>query len=216
MSIDLARDFADAEEKIDGDTALLVPNSGTSVATEPYHLKKDAGNWKIDLSFLDKDPTAKQFSEKKMPAVTKVWDQATEEVQSGKFDTFAQAAAAVKFRVAIAQKSDAEGRLLTARADLQSFEAALEAYKSDAAEFPQTQDGLLALTQKAAAATNWHGPYLKKSITADPWGNAYIYVSPGLHNTNAYDLHSMGPTARTARLTTSITGTRRLQNDEAR
>jgi len=27
----------------------------------------------------------------------------------------------------------------------------------------------------------------------DPWGNPYIYVCPGTHNTDSYDLHSFGP-----------------------
>ena len=30
-----------------------------------------------------------------------------------------------------------------------------------------------------AAATKWNGPYLKKGVPADPWGNAYQYRSPG-------------------------------------
>ena len=27
----------------------------------------------------------------------------------------------------------------------------------------------------------------------DPWGNPYVYVCPGTHNTDGYDLHSFGP-----------------------
>jgi general secretion pathway protein G len=39
----------------------------------------------------------------------------------------------------------------------------------------------------------WKGPYLKKkSVPSDPWGSAYIYVAPGVHNPESYDLSSLG------------------------
>jgi len=40
---------------------------------------------------------------------------------------------------------------------------------------------------------NWSGPYLKKKkMPIDPWGNKYVYVSPGTNNTEEYDLSSYG------------------------
>ena len=38
--------------------------------------------------------------------------------------------------------------------------------------------------------TGWDGPYLD-SVPKDPWGNPYIYISPGLHHKD-YDLESYG------------------------
>ena len=41
-------------------------------------------------------------------------------------------------------------------------------------------------------ASNWRGPYLRKAVPADPWGNAYLYASPGVVNVQGYDLASLG------------------------
>jgi general secretion pathway protein G len=39
--------------------------------------------------------------------------------------------------------------------------------------------------------SNWHGPYVRKNtIPADPWGNAYHYISPGQNGD--YDLFTLG------------------------
>ena len=27
----------------------------------------------------------------------------------------------------------------------------------------------------------------------DPWGNSYLYKFPGIHNTNGFDVYSLGP-----------------------
>jgi general secretion pathway protein G len=37
----------------------------------------------------------------------------------------------------------------------------------------------------------WHGSYLKKNIPMDPWGNAYIYKTPG-GDTRDFDIISYG------------------------
>jgi general secretion pathway protein G len=68
-----------------------------------------------------------------------------------------------------------------ARAQIDSIEKALEAYRLDMGSLPSSSDGLEALITKPTAATskNWRGPYLRKSIPLDPWGNAYVYKNPG-------------------------------------
>ncbi len=39
----------------------------------------------------------------------------------------------------------------------------------------------------------WDGPYINNSkLLEDPWGQAYRYRSPGIHNDNQYDLWSVG------------------------
>jgi general secretion pathway protein G len=78
----------------------------------------------------------------------------------------------------------------TARAQLDALDKALEQYRLDTGHFPNTQLGLAALQTKPPSETKWDGPYLKKSIPPDPWGNAYQYKAPGDHGD--YDLFSLG------------------------
>jgi general secretion pathway protein G len=78
-----------------------------------------------------------------------------------------------------------------ARAQVESLEKSLDQYRLDLGKYPSTEQGLLALfTKPAANADKWQGPYLKKAVPADPWGNAYQYKSPGEHG--EYDLYSLG------------------------
>jgi general secretion pathway protein G len=34
---------------------------------------------------------------------------------------------------------------------------------------------------------------LEKAVPADPWGRQYQYSNPGKHNTDGYDVWSLGP-----------------------
>ena len=83
-----------------------------------------------------------------------------------------------------------------AKTDISSLETALDAFEVDCSHFPSNEEGLGALTTAPQNATNWHGPYIKRDVPKDPWGNPYIYKFPGTHNTNGYDLYSMGPDGR--------------------
>ena len=84
-----------------------------------------------------------------------------------------------------------EARISAARLQLENFSMALDAFDLDTGHFPASEEGLQALLTKPGNATNWKGPYLKKSIPKDPWGNLYIYKYPGAHNSD-YDLESYG------------------------
>ena len=44
--------------------------------------------------------------------------------------------------------------------------------------------------ERPSGLTRWSGPYLKKSVPLDPWGNPYAYKSPGEHG--EIDLLSYG------------------------
>lgn len=70
----------------------------------------------------------------------------------------------------------------TARAQIDALEKALDTYRLDTGHYPSTEQGLAALFTAPANEAKWHGPYLKKSAPLDPWGNAYIYKSPGEHS----------------------------------
>jgi len=81
-----------------------------------------------------------------------------------------------------------------ARAQIVALEQALEQYRIDVGHFPSAADGLSALTVAPAGELSWAGPYLKKAVPKDPWGNAFIYLEPGAHG--EVDLLSYGKDGR--------------------
>jgi general secretion pathway protein G len=88
-----------------------------------------------------------------------------------------------------------EAKSATARTQLELIGVALDNYRLDNGGYPTTEQGLAALQEKPVrdpAPLNWRGPYLKKSLPADPWGRAYGYTSPGEHNASGYDLWTLG------------------------
>jgi general secretion pathway protein G len=40
---------------------------------------------------------------------------------------------------------------------------------------------LQALREQPDGVAKWDGPYLKKAVPTDPWGNAFAYESPSEH-----------------------------------
>jgi type II secretion system protein G len=83
-------------------------------------------------------------------------------------------------------------RLLGAKTDLANLETALDAFEIDNGRYPTAAEGLSALLQRPPTATGWHGPYVRQ-MPADPWGQSYRYVYPGVHNRSGFDLWSSGP-----------------------
>ena len=84
-----------------------------------------------------------------------------------------------------------EARKQAAKADIEGGIAlALDLYEVDNGRYPANLEDLVT---KPSDASNWKGPYLKKGLAKDPWGNAYVYRIPGNHNTASYDLYSIGP-----------------------
>jgi general secretion pathway protein G len=82
-----------------------------------------------------------------------------------------------------------------ARSQMEMLGAALDAYRLDNGRYPATAQGLDALWEEPTAEprpNNWRGPYLRKAPPLDPWGNPYLYVSPGEFNPRGYDLLSLG------------------------
>jgi general secretion pathway protein G len=78
----------------------------------------------------------------------------------------------------------------TAKAQIDAIEKSLDQYRLDVGHYPTTEQGLNALMTRPAEETKWQGPYLKKAVPADPWGNPYQYKSPGEHG--ELDLLSFG------------------------
>lgn len=77
-----------------------------------------------------------------------------------------------------------------ARAQLDAFVKALDAYRLDVGRYPTTEQGLSALTTSPPGETRWRGPYLGKAVPADPWGRSYIYRSPAA--TREFEIVSLG------------------------
>jgi general secretion pathway protein G len=88
-----------------------------------------------------------------------------------------------------------EARQVKARLDIQNIENALKLYKLDNGSYPSTEQGLQALVEKPETGTvprKWKsGGYLEKGkVPKDPWGNDFVYLSPGLKGD--FDLISYG------------------------
>ena len=66
-----------------------------------------------------------------------------------------------------------------AQAQIELLGQALDLYRLENYKYPSTDENLLAIAS-----------YLKKEIPKDPWGNDYVYISPGEHGD--YDLISYG------------------------
>jgi len=67
----------------------------------------------------------------------------------------------------------------TAAIQIKDLEQALEMYKLDVGQFPSTEQGLNALSEKPAGVVGWNGPYLKSDVPVDPWKREYYYKYPG-------------------------------------
>ena len=67
-----------------------------------------------------------------------------------------------------------------AQAQIELLGQALDLYRLEKHKYPTSDEGLEALKS-----------YLKKNVPKDPWGNDYVYVSPGKEG-RGYDLISLG------------------------
>jgi len=67
-----------------------------------------------------------------------------------------------------------------AQAQIELLGQALDLYRLETHKYPTSDVGLNAIK-----------PYLKKNIPKDPWGNDYVYESPGKEG-RGYDLYSFG------------------------
>ncbi len=77
----------------------------------------------------------------------------------------------------IGRTSDA--KIAKAKSDIATVSSLLQQYRLDNDKYPTTEEGLNALRVRPSSAKNWKGPYTTKDIPMDPWGNSYMYQSPG-------------------------------------
>ena len=85
-----------------------------------------------------------------------------------------------------------DAKVSKARADIATLESSVERFFLHMDRYPTNEEGLSVLVhQPVEGAKSWKGPYIKE-LRPDPWGNPYVYRSPGLHGARTYDLWSRG------------------------
>lgn len=86
-----------------------------------------------------------------------------------------------------------EARVQKVHADFKAIETALKIYRLDNYVYPTTEQGLQALVEKSSLdpePRNFkEGGYLQE-LPLDPWGRAYLYLSPG--ENGEVDIYSLG------------------------
>lgn len=86
-----------------------------------------------------------------------------------------------------------DARATAARSDLRAIDNALNLYRLDNFHYPSTDQGLEALVSPPGGhpeAKNWDPNGYLPELPRDPWGNEYVYLSPG--QDSAYELYSLG------------------------
>ncbi len=89
-----------------------------------------------------------------------------------------------------------ESKVTDAKIQIRNLETGLKSYYLDNGFYPSTDQGLQALVEPPTTGRiPQHfrkGGYLEQNrVPKDPWGNPYVYASPGQHGD--YDLLSLGP-----------------------
>jgi general secretion pathway protein G len=88
-----------------------------------------------------------------------------------------------------------KAKVTEAKIQIKNFETALRLFKMDNGFYPSTEQGLEALIsapEEGQIPENYkeNGYLEKKVIVPDPWGNEYIYLSPG--ELGEYEIISYG------------------------
>jgi general secretion pathway protein G len=88
-----------------------------------------------------------------------------------------------------------DAKITQSKVQIEGLETALKLYKLDNGFYPSTEQGLQSLVEPPQSGNipkKWRkGGYLEKGkVPKDPWGNEFVYLSPGVHGD--YDLVSYG------------------------
>lgn len=86
----------------------------------------------------------------------------------------------------LGQLSKAQSKI--AYTQIKQISEALELYKLSFRNYPSTGEGLNALVSPKGNEK----PFLP-TLPKDPWDHDYVYVYPGQHNNDSFDLMSYGP-----------------------
>jgi general secretion pathway protein G len=74
----------------------------------------------------------------------------------------------------------------TAAVQMEMIATSLDTYRLDVGSYPNSLSEL-----RNSNTPNWDGPYLPKDVPMDPWGNPYIYLTPG-EDSKPFSLKSYG------------------------
>lgn len=88
------------------------------------------------------------------------------------------------------------GKVIHAKADMQSLSNALRIYKAQNGFYPSTTQGLRSLIIRPntpPVPSQWHCLIEDTTIPRDPWDNVYHYACPGKRHPDSFDLFSCGP-----------------------
>ncbi|MBI4580639.1 MAG: type II secretion system major pseudopilin GspG [Planctomycetes bacterium] len=85
-----------------------------------------------------------------------------------------------------------EAKQSVALTNIKTLESKVQEFYVDCGRLPNSQEGLQALVRPPSdVGTRWKGPYVKEKDILDPWGNEFIYRSPGQHNSD-FDIMTFG------------------------
>lgn len=74
-----------------------------------------------------------------------------------------------------------DARVQKVHHDIKTIASTLDLYKLDKFSYPSSDEGLEVLV----------GPYLS-TLPKDAWNRTYLYLNPGLRNSDSFDLYSYG------------------------
>lgn len=101
-----------------------------------------------------------------------------------------------------AQQARKRGAVTKVKAQIATIETAISMYETDMGLYPESGNkNLVNALIEDNGDLDWNGPYMKikenelneNGEYLDAWGNPFLYINPGTHNTYSYDLYSPGP-----------------------
>jgi general secretion pathway protein G len=94
----------------------------------------------------------------------------------------------------VLNKAD-QARVQKVKADFKSLQTTLKIYRLDNFNYPTSDQGLEALIDKPTVdpvPANWQKNGYLEEMPLDPWGRAYLYLSPAEYGDGDYDLLTLG------------------------
>ena len=79
---------------------------------------------------------------------------------------------------------------MKAKVQIRGLQSSLALFKTDTGRFPTTSEGLEMLVSGSSIPGSKDSYIEGNKVPKDPWGNEYVYLSPGGHDD--YDLESFG------------------------
>lgn len=85
-----------------------------------------------------------------------------------------------------------QARETAAKSDISTISTSISAFEIDNGAYPSKLEDLVT---SPGNLPNWK-QYIERGLPKDPWGNEYVYKTPGQNNPSSYDLYSFGPDGR--------------------